>query len=141
MIRKYEEKDLDELLDVWYRASLVAHSFLSDGFFEQERKNIREIYMDMAETWVYEEGGRVVGFISLIENEVGAIFVLPESQGKGIGRKLMDKARELYGVLEVEVFAENIQARQFYEHYGFVAFREYTHEETGFKQVRMRLEK
>ncbi len=75
MIRQYEEKDLSDLLDAWYSASLVAHPFLDEVFFEQERKNISEIYLPNAETWVFEQDGVVVGFISLIGNEVGAIFV------------------------------------------------------------------
>jgi putative acetyltransferase len=95
----------------------------------------------MAETWVYEAAGRVVGFISLIENEVGAIFVYPEWQGKGIGRALMDMARGIHGTLELEVFKENLKAQRFYERYGFVGIGERLHEETGRPMLRMRLEK
>ena len=54
MIRKYEEKDIDELLDAWYSASQVAHPFLSEHFLDQERKNIRELHIPNVETWVYE---------------------------------------------------------------------------------------
>ena len=139
MIRKYEEKDLDALLDVWYQASLIAHSFLGDSFFEQERENIRDIYMEKAETWIYEAEGQVVGFISLNENEVGGIFVYPEWQGRGIGRALMDVAKGSHETLELEVFKENLKARGFYERYGFVAYQERPYEETGDMLVRMRL--
>ena len=66
MIREYEDKDLEELLDAWYSASKVAHPFLSEEFLEQERKNIAEIHLQNAETWVYELNGAVVGFIALI---------------------------------------------------------------------------
>lgn len=38
MIRRYEEKDLNELLDAWYFASHVGHPFLDEDFFEQERR-------------------------------------------------------------------------------------------------------
>jgi putative acetyltransferase len=89
MIRKYEETDLEGLLDVWYQASLVAHPFLGEDFFTQERENIRTVYMPIADTWVYEDAGRVVGFISLLDNEVGGIFVYPSWQGKGVGRSLI----------------------------------------------------
>lgn len=141
MIRQYKEEDLEELLDVWYQASLVAHSFLSEAFFEQERENIRNIYMDRAETWIYEGDGRVVAFISLAGNEVGAIFVHPDWQGKGIGRALMDLARDLRQPLELEVFTENLKARGFYERYGFVTVKEYLNEEFERPMLRMRLEK
>ena len=75
MIRPYRDTDLNELLDAWYSASLLGHPFLDDTFFQQERINIRDVHLPKAETWVFEEDGVVVGFIALIENEVGGIFV------------------------------------------------------------------
>ncbi|TFB09183.1 GNAT family N-acetyltransferase, partial [Candidatus Marinimicrobia bacterium MT.SAG.3] len=104
MIRKYEEKDIDELLDAWYSASKVAHPLGSEDFFEQERKNIRELYIPNVETWVYEKDSKVVGFISLMENEVGAIFLDPDLHGTGIGRALMEHAKSLRTFLELDVF-------------------------------------
>ncbi len=81
MIRPYTNDDLGGLLDVWYRASLIAHSFLSDDFFERERRQIAERWLPVAETMVYETDGRVVGFLSPIDNEVGGILVDPDHQG------------------------------------------------------------
>ena len=37
MIRAYRSADLDELLGVWHRASLLAHPFLEAPFLEKER--------------------------------------------------------------------------------------------------------
>ena len=81
----------DAELDVWYRSSLIAHSFLTEEFFAAERQEIAHDLLPMTETTVYESDGRVVGFVSLIENEVGAIFVDPDHQRRGIGRALMDR--------------------------------------------------
>lgn len=140
MIRKYEAKDLDQLLEAWYQASLVAHHFLTEEFFDQERINIRDIYLERAETWVYEDEGQVVGFLSMVGNEVGGIFIHPEFQGRGVGRSLMDKARERSEKqLELEVYKDNFNARGFYEHYGFVVIYEYLFEDTGYLMLRMRL--
>jgi putative acetyltransferase len=139
MIREYEEKDLSELLDAWYSASQVGHPFLDEDFFEQERRNIAAFYLPNAETWVYEFDGLVVGFIALMGNEVGAIFVDSRFHGQGIGRALMDKARSLRDVLELDVFKENLVGRKFYEKYGFRQVNEYLHAETGFMQLRLRL--
>ena len=132
MIRQYEEKDLSDLLDAWYSASLVAHPFLDEVFFEQERKNISEIYLPNAETWVFEQDGVVVGFISLIGNEVGAIFVESKNQGKGIGCALMNHARSIRDILELDVFKDNMVGRCFYEKFGFRKVGEHLHEESGF---------
>lgn len=139
MIRKYEDNDLGELLDAWFSASKVAHPFLGEEFFEQERKNISSIHLPNAETWVYELEGVVVGFIALIGNEVGGIFVAADNQRKGIGRELMDHARSLRAVLELDVFKDNNIGRDFYKKQGFTEMHEHTHNETGYTQLRLKL--
>jgi len=64
---------------------MIAHHFLPADHFEQERKENAAHYLLMAETWVYEHQGQVVGFISLLGQTVGGFFVKPEMQGKGVG--------------------------------------------------------
>lgn len=139
MIRQYESRDLDDLLSVWASASELAHPFLSGEFLATERETIANVHLPKAETWVFEKAGRVVGFVSLLGNEVGAIFVDPEHHGTGIGRALMDKARALRGELEVEVFKANGIGRGFYAKYGFEPIGEKVHEETGHEVLRLRL--
>jgi putative acetyltransferase len=139
MIRKYQPTDCEDLLHVWARASAVAHPFLSQEFLEQERHNIPSVYLPNAETWVWEAGGRVVGFLSLLGNEVGAVFVDPEFHRAGIGRALMERARDLRGELEVEVFEKNPLGRAFYAKLGFQFLRRQIHDPTGFEVLRLRL--
>jgi putative acetyltransferase len=140
MIRPYTAGDLDELLEAWYRASLIAHSFLTEEFFVEERQQIAEQWLPMAETMVYEFGGRVVGFVALIGNEVGAIFVHPECQGRGIGRALMDWARASRPFLELDVFEANVIGRRFYERYGFEEVGRHVDGPLGQTQLRLRLD-
>ncbi len=139
MIRKYRDHDLDDLLDAWASASEIAHPFLTQEFLALERENIPNLYLPNAETWVFEDEGRVVGFVALLGNEVGAIFVHPSHQRRGVGRQLMDKARELRGELVVEVFKANTMGRAFYTKYGFETIAEKVHEQTGFDLLRLRL--
>lgn len=139
MIRQFKESDTESIIDVWFRASQLATPFLSGEFLTEERQNIRDLWLPSAETWVYEDEGQVTGFLSLIGNEVGAIFVHPECQGKGVGRKLMDHAVSLRGGLFLDVFRDNQTGRRFYERYGFKFEREHMHEQSGHVQVRMTL--
>ena len=139
MIRRYDEQDLDDLLDAWAAASEVAHPFLTAEFLASERENIPNLYLPNAETWVYEDDGRVVGFVALIGNEVGAIFVHPSHQRKGVGHGLMDKAKELREELEVEVFVKNAIGRAFYAEYGFELAEKKAHDQTGLDLLRLRL--
>ena len=139
MIRKFRDQDLDDLLAAWASASEIAHSFLTQEFLASERQNIPNLYLPNAETWVFEDEGRVVGFVALIGNEVGAIFVHPSHQRNGVGRQLMEKARELRGELVVEVFKANTIGRAFYANFGFEIIAEKVHEQTGFDLLRLRL--
>ena len=95
--------------------------------------------MAVAETWVYEDEERVVGFIALIGDEVGAIFVYPEMQGHGVGRALMDHARGLRDKLELNVFKQNEKGRRFYDRYGFRFVSEHVNEQTGRPELRLEL--
>jgi len=139
MIRAYRSGDCDAVLKVWAAASAVAHPFLTDEFLATERRNIADLHLTVAETWVWEVGGRVAGFIALMGNEVGGLFVHPELHGRGIGRALMDHARGLHEELEVEVFKDNTMGRAFYKAYGFVELREEVHEDTGLAVIRLEL--
>lgn len=137
MIRLYHQHDLESLLAVWESASKIAHYFLDKTFLLQERSAIIEQYLLIAQTWVYEEDGKVVGFISLIDNVVGGLFVKYSSQGQGIGIALMNHAVKLRGKLEVDVFELNLIGYSFYQKYGFVEVEKSIHPETGFTLIRM----
>ena len=139
MIREYRSADCEEVVNVWARASALAHPFLGQEFLELERNNIPEVYLPIAETWVWETDGRVVGFMSLLGNEVGAIFVDPEFHRSGIGRALVHRARTLRGELEVEVFERNSSGRAFYAKLGFEFMHRKVHGQTGFEVLRLRL--
>lgn len=138
-IRLYQAADQVALLEVWYRAAVIAHHFLPAEHFEQERQAIACRYLPVAETWVYEDQGQVVGFISLLGQTVGGFFADPEMQGKGVGRSLMDHAVQLRGPLNVEVFEQNEIGRRFYSRYGFVPVSKSCHDETGLTLIHMEL--
>ncbi|MBK7872352.1 MAG: N-acetyltransferase [Saprospiraceae bacterium] len=138
MIRAYQEYDIDEIIDIWFKASQLAHPFLDAAFLNKEKIKIREVYMPNTLTWVYSKENGLDGFISMIGNEVGAIFVRPEKHGQGIGKALMDYVNSFHNELEVEVFEHNMIGRAFYDRYGFKIIQEHMHEETNQKLFRMK---
>ena len=137
MIRKYTAADCGAIIEVWSAASLFATPFLSEEFLAEEREKIRTVWLSEAETWVFEDNSSVVGFLSLIGNEVGAIFVHPDNQGQGIGRALMDHAASLRDDLFVDVFEENSVGRRFYDRYGFRFEYKHVHDDSGHMQNRL----
>ena len=115
------------------------HPFLTTEFLDSERENIPNLYLPNADTWVFEVGGKVVGFVALIGNEIGAIFVHPSQQRNGVGSQLMEKAKELHSELEVEVFAANTIGRGFYAKHEFETLEEKVHDQTRNDLLRLRL--
>ena len=141
MIRKHREEDLEKILDIWYQASTLAHPFLENVFVEKVKKDMREIYIPGSETWVYEDKGKVIGFIGMVGNEIGGLFVYPNHQSKGVGQELVKFIREFHDELEVEVFKLNKIGRAFYDKYGFKVIKEDLHEESGQEILRMKITK
>lgn len=137
MIRKRKEKDNDEIMNVWYEASSLAHPFLKTSFVEKVKKDMREIYIPNTETWVYEENNAVIGFISMLENEIAGLFVMPNKHFKGIGTQLVNSVREFHNELEVEVFEKNVIGRAFYDKYGFTKIKQYSHTESNCEIFRL----
>ncbi|MEP2025208.1 MAG: N-acetyltransferase [Reichenbachiella sp.] len=141
MIRAYKTTDTDSIVNVWFQSSSLAHPFLESDFMEHEKKKVREIYLPNTVTWVVSSGDELEGFISMIGNEVGAIFVHPDKHGQGLGKQLMDHVSESHPELEVEVFKENKIGRAFYDRYGFEPIAESVHEPTNQKLIRMKFKK
>ncbi|WP_319775092.1 GNAT family N-acetyltransferase [Breoghania sp.] len=119
-IRPYEAAtDLEKLSKIWFDASLKAHPFIGEPRLVEQRRLIEEEYLPKAETSVACLNGEAVGFISLLGSFVGGIFVAPDRQGLGIGRRLISHALERKGELSLEVYTANEQAVQFYATLGF----------------------
>ena len=135
----YGIDDLSAVLESWHQASLIAHPFLSEEFLAAERVRLAEQWLPAAESAVAVVDGHVVGFLSLVGNEVGGLFVHPDHQGHGHGRDLMDDARAKRPHLELEVFEANPIGRGFYAAYGFGEIGKGADEETGLPVLRLRL--
>lgn len=136
-IRKYRETDVESVLSAWENTQKLAHPFLPEDFQNQEKINIRELYLPNADTWVVEDDNQVVGFIALIGNEIGGLFVQPTHHGRKLGKMMVDKAQELHGDIVVEVFEKNSIGRKFYSQYGFTFLEEKVHDQTGEPLLRL----
>jgi GNAT superfamily N-acetyltransferase len=91
---------------------------------EEDRAYFGGIVADR-EVWVWEEGGSILGFAALEDDELTHIYVEPDAHGRGIGGALMERAKERRpGGFQLWVFQQNATARRFYERRGFVLVRE-----------------
>lgn len=131
MIRLLEPKDLDCVLQIWLDASLIAHDFIDPAFWQSQVENMRNLYIPASETYVMERDSRVVGFYSLLDNQMAALFVAPDCQGQGIGKRLMAHAMTQRPVLTLAVYKNNTASCQFYLSQGFVVTHEQVDEHSG----------
>jgi putative acetyltransferase len=140
MIRAFEPADADDLIRVWLASTIPGQSFLPEEHWRAMEPAIRDDLMPIAETWVVEENGKLVAFMSLLGNLIGGLFTHPAHQGKGHGRALVEHARESYDPVFVEVFEANEGAIRFYRSCGFVDHERRVDEESGLPQLILRLE-
>lgn len=119
-IRGYRAADMEALSAIWFDASRIAHPFIGEALLCEQRTLIETIYLPQAETLVAVHRGEQAGFISLIDDFIGGLFVSPNHQGAGIGRKLIDHAIEARVQLRLEVYTANTRACAFYRSLGFV---------------------
>ncbi|MUL15878.1 N-acetyltransferase [Aliivibrio fischeri] len=137
MIRQYTPQDINVVLDIWLNSSIKAHDFVSAEFWVSQVDNMRDIYIPASITYVAEVDSKVVGFYSLYEKMLAAIFVSPEYQGKGIGKQLISHAKEQCPVLALNVYSENVASYQFYLFQGFTVISEQVCEHTGHMEYTM----
>jgi ribosomal protein S18 acetylase RimI-like enzyme len=74
------------------------------------------------EVWIAENQHGIVGFFSIYpkDNFIHNLFVHPKSQGKGVGKALLDHAEQnLAKPMTLKVALNNANACGFYEHYGW----------------------
>lgn len=136
-IRRYREADQDQVLKIWFRESVDAHSFIPAKFWGDHMEDLKQKYLPESETFVAERDGQILGFVSLVGNYVGALFIDKKHQGQGVGKALITFAHKTKGSLFVDVYKENGSALGFYEKYGFQARREKIQPETGHVVITM----
>ncbi|MCW2099696.1 UNVERIFIED_ORG: putative acetyltransferase [Pseudomonas psychrophila] len=138
MIRRYKPCDVDHILDLWLDASIKAHDFIPEAFWREQLGAMRDHYLPQAENFVLEDEGRVLGFMSLHENRLAALFVSSHAQGRGLGRKLLQEAKRLHTALELNVYRANERAIAFYRAGGFSTVAESYDPVTGQHELTMR---
>ena len=120
VIRPYDRAaDTEILSSIWFDASMIAHPFIGRRRLLEQRRLIETEYLPKAETWVACHSGHAIGFISLLDSFIGGLFIAPDRQGLGAGRKLVTHALARKGALSLEVYTANEQAVRFYTSLGF----------------------
>ena len=118
MIRRFENKDLDQVMSIWLQANMESHSFIESDYWKNNYEMVREM-LPKAEVFVSEENGQIRGFIGLIDTCIAGIFVRAAEQSKGVGTGLLHTVMKSRDNLRLNVYKKNMRAVSFYQHYGF----------------------
>ena len=132
IIRKYEEKDLQQMIDIWNEVVEDGIAFPQEDLLDSVSG--KEFFDLQSYTGVAEDDGQIVGLYILHPNNVGrcghicnaSYAVNSKRRGLHIGEKLVSdcllKAKDIgFRVLQFNAVVEsNIHARHLYERLGFV---------------------
>lgn len=108
---------------MWLRSFTAALPGVHRAHTDDEvRAWIREVVVPGQETWVATVDGSVVAMMTLDGDDLDQLYIHPAWQGRGIGGRLVDVAKERSpSGLTLWTFQVNEPARRFYERHGFVA--------------------
>ncbi len=140
VLRPYAAADRDACLAIWRAASETGHPFLTRTELDADQVLVRDIYLSRATITLACDDEGPVGFIALIDDFIGGLFVLPARHRQGVGRLLINAASRQAGPLSVEVYVENAKALRFYEALGFVQTATRTVDDQGRPYALVRLE-
>lgn len=136
MIREFEKIDLEEVAKIWIDTNMKAHDFIPSQYWQNNFQMVKEMFLQ-AEIYVYEDTGRIQGFVGMDGDYVEGIFVAWEAQSQGIGKRLLDFVKERKKSLRLSVYEKNERAVRFYQREGFVIREERLDESTGEKEYVM----
>lgn len=118
MIRLFSLDDLDDVMRIWLDCNLEVHNFIYKDYFISNYSYVKE-QMKQSNIFVYENNGKILGFIGIDNGFIQGIFVSKTSRSKGIGKKLIDYCKEKYSTLSLKVYEKNKRAISFYKKQEF----------------------
>ena len=112
-------EDFNELLLLWEASVRSTHHFLK----EEDILFYKELvpgYFPLVELYIIRnERGKIAAFMGLSDELIEMLFVHPEEQGKGLGKRLIQYALQETPIRKVDVNEQNTTALHFYQHLGF----------------------
>ena len=138
MIRKFENRDLDAVMQIWLEGNLDAHTFVPASFWTDHFEMVRDM-LPQAELYVYENENtqKIDGFIGLTENHIEGIFVAKSARSKGVGKALLEYAKSRKPRLDLSVYQKNERALAFYRREQFVVQSEGIDGDTNEAEIQM----
>lgn len=140
-IRLNKKTEVNKLLEIWYEGSVIAHDFIDKDYWKSQQTEMKEKYLPMSETYVISNEEDIVGFVSMVDNYLAALFIDVKHQGKGYGKELLNFIKRQGDNIKLKVYKKNNNAVKFYLENGFVVKEESLDEQTAEEEFLMVWEK
>ena len=120
----YREAEISDIAQIQFVRNAVKENKLSDPALVPD-KDVEEYMTNRGKGWVCEVDEKIAGFavVDLIDNNVWALFVDPDFEARGIGKKLHQIMMDWYFVQTKEKIwlgtDPNSRAYKFYQMQGW----------------------
>ncbi|BDH61844.1 N-acetyltransferase [Lysinibacillus sp. PLM2] len=139
-IRLNNKTELNKIVEIWYESSLIAHDFINKDYWKSKKTEMKEKYLPMSETYVISNDKDVVGFVSMVDNYLAALFIDVKHQGEGYGKSLLNFVKKQREHIQLKVYKKNNNAVNFYLGNGFVIKEESIDDQTAEVELLMEWE-
>lgn len=85
MIRKFETKDTERVMQIWLEANMEAHDFVPGDYWLSQYQSVQEQILQ-ADIYVYQQDEKIQGFAGMTDNYLAGIFVDKKCRSTGIGK-------------------------------------------------------
>lgn len=130
-IRPSTREEWGILAEMWLRVSLKAHHFIDQPYWISKKTEMEEKYLPLSQTYVCVDEGEIVGFISMVNDYMAALFIEETYQSKGYGHQMVEYVKQCRETIMLKVFVKNAVAYHFYLKQGFVVDQELVDQETN----------
>lgn len=130
MIRKFEEKDTERVMQIWLEVNIETHNFVLSNYWLSQYQSVQEQLLQ-ADIYVYEQDKKIQGFVGMTDDYLAGIFVDKKCRSMGIGKGLLERVKENYPVFTLNVYQKNRRAVDFYLREGLSVVSEGFDEDTA----------
>jgi GNAT superfamily N-acetyltransferase len=136
IIRPARAEEYDEIARVWMESwASTGLEEASNYLLANLRARVRREIENGWSLFVADDGGRLAAMLALRLSDgcLGQLFIAPDHQGQGLGKRLLAFTRELMpNEIWLRCVRENDKAWRWYEREGFVFEKEEANPMTGF---------
>lgn len=111
-------QQLDQIMAIWLASNLEAHDFVPASYWQENFAMVKQL-IPQAALSVAQVEGKIVGFAGMQDNYLAGIFIDAAYRDQGLGTQLLTHLQLRHPLIRLNVFDQNLRAKQFYQGHGF----------------------